>query len=652
MPLTQQQSVLGFVSQRRGTIFLICVFIAFMQAGLFSGHWSHKHLDAYPDQIIEESYWGSQAAKFLRLAESTKTVVKEHPIPKLMDQAEARFREKVDRQSKTLQAAVKEYKRRYERNPPKGFDEWWKFAKANNVTFVDEYDGLVADLAPFWSLSGVELRRRTEQVGQLPSIDLLRLEKGKTTVIKNDDFRDSEAMARAHGFRRMIERFQDKLPDMSFPINAKAEGRVLVPWEHQKYPNLTKQDSSGGIEDMLGGPFPADWRGNGNVWEAWRRTCPPSSPARRLFASVRNTFTRKVPNYLAANHTSPGNDFSFVPATATRFDFCEKPHAHYTQGHFFSDWRTIPVLYPVFSPATTAGYLDIRIPSHYYYGSTKRYTYGWDPVNMVLKEVDDMEQPWEAKIDKIFWRGASTGGGSHPPGFSHQYQRHRFLRMTSDTSDTNRTITFEDPPGSKNFVSAVVPLAKLNEEIMDVAFVKITDAQNYPGGLPAMQQHHRMADSVPLGRHWAYKYLIDMDGMGYSGRFMSFLASDSAALKATIYEEYYSDWIEPWVHFIPLSNSYREIYNIYAYFSGPTNSTIQAVNGTQTHADPNSDDSPPPEPRPSVEGNRRLRRIARAGKQWKKTIGRTIDMEVYVYRLCLEWARLFADDRDSMDFNL
>jgi hypothetical protein len=76
--------------------------------------------------------------------------------------------------------------------------------------------------------------------------------------------------------------------------------------------------------------------------------------------------------------------------------------------------------------------------------------------------------------------------------------------------------------------------------------------------------------------------------------------------------------------------------------------------------------------RGSVEGERRLRRIARAGKQWKKTIGRTIDMEgefypllftfdflniiifllVYVYRLSLEWARLWADDRDSMNLSL
>jgi hypothetical protein len=32
---------------------------------------------------------------------------------------------------------------------------------------------------------------------------------------------------------------------MDFSINARAEGRVVVPWEHRRYPNLTHQDSSG-----------------------------------------------------------------------------------------------------------------------------------------------------------------------------------------------------------------------------------------------------------------------------------------------------------------------------------------------------------------------------------------------------------------------
>lgn len=44
---------------------------------------------------------------------------------------------------------------------------------------------------------------------------------------------------------------------------------------------------------------------------------------------------------------------------------------------------------------------------------------------MVIKEVDDNEVEWDKKTDKIFWRGATTGGGSSPPGFVEGYQRHR-----------------------------------------------------------------------------------------------------------------------------------------------------------------------------------------------------------------------------------
>ena len=183
-----------------------------------------------------------------------------------------------------------------------------------------------------------------------------------------------------------------------------------------------------GIETMLDGSFRPDWAGGGNVWEAWRRTCTPNSPARRLFSSLRNTFSYKIANYLFSSIEASSSDFTFVPATsASTLDFCSRPHEHYNQGHFFSDWRTIPALYPVFSPARAKGFLDIKIPSHYYYGSTRRYTYGWDPVNLELKDVDNMDMPWEKKLDKLYWRGATTGGGNHPPGFSPQYHRHRFV---------------------------------------------------------------------------------------------------------------------------------------------------------------------------------------------------------------------------------
>jgi len=72
------------------------------------------------------------------------------------------------------------------------------------------------------------------------------------------------------------------------------------------------------------------------------------------------------------------------------------------------------------------------------------------------------------------------------------------------------------------------------------------------------------------------------------------------------------------LHYIPLSASYAELYNIHAYFSGPSPSTLEAANANlksnlTTSAHLGADEE--------------LQRIARAGRQWKKTIGRVEDME-------------------------
>jgi hypothetical protein len=75
-----------------------------------------------------------------------------HPILTLIKRAEAQWNRKVARQSKTLKEAVVEYRRRYRKNPPKGFDKWWAYAKANRVVLTDEYDQIHHDLEPFWAL--------------------------------------------------------------------------------------------------------------------------------------------------------------------------------------------------------------------------------------------------------------------------------------------------------------------------------------------------------------------------------------------------------------------------------------------------------------------------------------------------------------------
>lgn len=48
-----------------------------------------------------------------------------HPIHSLIDHAEKRWKNLLDKQSKSLEEAASEYKRRYKRNPPAGFDAWY-----------------------------------------------------------------------------------------------------------------------------------------------------------------------------------------------------------------------------------------------------------------------------------------------------------------------------------------------------------------------------------------------------------------------------------------------------------------------------------------------------------------------------------------------
>lgn len=150
----------ALTARHAGTIFIIIVVLVFIRAGFFAGH---NRPDSTLYHVLKhaskEPGWLSRP-----ITSDKQRTVAQHPIPKLMEEAEVEFKRKLNSQSKTLKAAVTEYKRRYKRDPPKGFDEWFQFAHQNAVKMIDEYDGLVQDLEPFWELSGEEIRRRSRQV--------------------------------------------------------------------------------------------------------------------------------------------------------------------------------------------------------------------------------------------------------------------------------------------------------------------------------------------------------------------------------------------------------------------------------------------------------------------------------------------------------
>lgn len=199
---------LTLLRRNSGYLFIFCVLFVFMQLGFHNGRRKHLNVDKNRGQDDDDG-WLAASSHLLPFKDSQHPgELDDHPIPHLMEDAELKYRKKMASQSKTIQEAVAEYQRRYRRPPPKGFDQWWAFAQANNVKMVDEYDGLIEDLKPFWELPGEEVRRRSMQAGELPSIDLVRVRDGVATVINvNPQFHDSEVSARAHGFRVMIEKF-------------------------------------------------------------------------------------------------------------------------------------------------------------------------------------------------------------------------------------------------------------------------------------------------------------------------------------------------------------------------------------------------------------------------------------------------------------
>ena len=78
--------------------------------------------------------------------------------------------------------------------------------------------------------------------------------------------------------------------------------------------------------------------------------------------------------------------------------------------------------------------------------------------------------------------------------------------------------------------------------------------------------------------------------------------------------------IVAWVHYLPASRSLAELRNLHAYFLAPR---IGGSSPVDAHV-------------------AELQRVAEAGRDWRKTHGRPEDADAYVYRLALEWSRLWS----------
>ena len=142
-----------------------------------------------------------------------------HPILGLLRDGEIKWKDRMARQSKTIEQAVGLYQRKWGRPPPKGFDLWsvhrcfrivianpsirWQFAQSNHVLLPDEYDAWVLSweqeplsscssvmdsLLPFYALPIATLQERMTEVESIQETFTLIVHDGKVVLQWNDDY--------------------------------------------------------------------------------------------------------------------------------------------------------------------------------------------------------------------------------------------------------------------------------------------------------------------------------------------------------------------------------------------------------------------------------------------------------------------------------
>ncbi|KAI9927172.1 hypothetical protein ASPWEDRAFT_121624 [Aspergillus wentii DTO 134E9] len=539
----------------------------------------------------------------------------DHPVLRLATESEKTFNATVKRQSKSLSEAVTEYKRRYNMPPPPNFDKWYEFAKARDTVLIDEYDTIYHSLLPFWGIKPSVLRARArENLGRDNGLMGVSVRQGAPIYLSDGqgDFQPSATMA-------MIQTFSQWLPDMDLGFNAHDEPRVVVPHDEldqmvkrgreaqfrlnsNRQPegnfSRTPKELAEPIERVNQTRFAQIDRQE--TWLLLRLSCPVDSPARSLDGDGTDNSTDFAlgPLGFISNHTAFG-------------DICQSPSLRHRLGVFDrpNSCRITQELSPVFSMSKLSSSQDIPYPSPWYYGDQTVYD-------------DDLAVNWEDKIPQMYWRGSTTSGYSDLGAWRNQLRQQVIAKLAHPW---NTTQIYQEA----NETSACKAHGKKGWERTDVAAVEYQQFFNTnftevkqcaEGDCNDQLAFFDLAHLDNQGDAWKFRYLLDMDGNAYSGRFYAFLRSNSLPLKLAYFQEWHADTLIPWVHYVPVSHETTEYVELIRYFEN------------------------------DAEGQEIARHMASAGRDWAKTSLTKANMEVYMFRLLLEYGRIVDDNRENIGY--
>ncbi|KAM0274969.1 hypothetical protein ACHAQH_007699 [Verticillium albo-atrum] len=555
-----------------------------------------------------------------------------HPIDELISEARLNYHQLLGKRSLTLEQAASRYRERRGRHPPPGFDAWFAAAAASKAVIVEEFfDRIHHDINPFWGVDPAEMRRN---IHRQPF--MIRVRDGKTEM----DTESEEPPYRVQQWAKLVSEMEPHIPDLDMFVNVMDESRVLVPWDKMnKY--ITKEQKErrfvpvkealteySGIGDAADNKDRHDphWIGDQvtKYWDHLSAACPPDSPGHNVTALP----SFDVPVEYPTNpmpYTYKGYIRNFTSAQ----DPCLQPHLRGLHGTFIESisMSTTHELLPMFAESKLPQNNAMLVPGAVYL----------DDERVMYSGGSSRGGPWHRKRSSLIWRGVSSGARNKKHNWWHIH-RFRFVQMLNGTTvsaveagDASRANTFTLPAASAYGVPAQ-KAGRLGAWLRTFADAAFTDILCDP---PDMWTHwwkgelrkkictmvepfYGVADELPMKKMYNHKYLPDIDGNSFSGRWRAFLLSSSMPLKSTIYAEWHDDRLLPWVHFVPFDNTYMDLYGIMDYF----------LRGHDAPAE----------------------RIAIDGKRWAETVLRREDMRLYVWRLLLEYARVMDDNRDRLAF--
>lgn len=215
----------------------------------------------------------------------------------------------------------------------------------------------------------------------------------------------------------------------------------------------------------------------------------------------------------------------------------------------------------------------------------------------------------------MYWRGSTTGGFSRDGGWRRQH-RQRLVQKINGL-DKAKVLEERTQDSESDWTVKEIPRQDL-KDLFDVRFTGI--GQCDPGDCDAQREYFDVAEPVDQQDAWAYKYLLDVDGNAFSGRYYAFLRSNSLVYKLALFREWHEEWVKPWVHYVPLSLTGNEYVESVRYFDV------------------------------EEEGKTFARRLAKQGQDWADRVLRNEDLEVWFFRLLLEYGRLVDDNRNNIGF--